>query len=192
MKRIVLSLTLLAVTIVAMAQEAPKSFEIKSGIAKINTTLMGQVAESTTYFDNYGAISVTKSKTSVPGSGEIEVSTITKDGKNYIVIPAMKQVREAPVNVEEVINYLQLTDEVREKFKIKELGTETVCGKECTKYSEEITQQGQKASATVCVWKGFPMKTIIAFAGLEITTEVVEFTEDAFILPQTFEIPSFE
>lgn len=192
MRKLFLSLALFAATIAATAQETTKSYEIKSGIVRINTSVMGQTVESTTYFDNYGAVSASKSKTAVPGAGEIEVSTITKDGKTYVVIPSMKQVQESPVNLDESINYLQLTDEVMEKFNIKELGTETVCGKECKKYSEVITQQGQKVNATVWVWKGFPMKSVISAAGIEITTEVVEFTENAFILPQTFEIPSFD
>ena len=185
-----MSIALLSLmTIAAVAQEAPKKYDIKSGIAKAKTTVMGQAVESTIYFDNYGTIEANKTKTSVPGAGEIEVSTISKDGKNYVVIPAMKQVQEQPV--QDSINYLNLTDEIKTKYKVMEVGKEIACGKECVKYTAEITQQGQTAKITVWVWKGFPMKTITAISGMELVMEVSEFTEDAFILPQTFEIPEY-
>lgn len=190
MKRIISAVLLLSMAVSAMAQEAPKKYDIKSGIAKINTTIMGQAVESTQYFDNYGVIEASKTKTTVPGAGDIEITTVSKDGKTYAVIPSMKQVQEQ--TVQESINYLALTDDIVSKYKIQEAGKETICGKECTKYTEEISQQGQKANATVWVYKGFPMKSVTAVAGIELVMEVVEFTEDAFILPNTFEIPSFE
>ena len=189
MKKLVSVVLLLSMAVVAMAQEAPKKYDIKSGIVKINTTVMGQTVESTQYFDNYGAVEAAKTKTSVPGAGDIEITTVSKDEKTFAVIPAMKQVQEQPA--QESINYLALTDDIIAKYKIKEVGTDTVCGKECIKYTTEISQQGQTATATVSVWKGFPMKSVTSVAGMELVTEVTEFTEDAFILPQTFEIPEF-
>lgn len=173
----------------AVAQEAPKKYGIKSGIAKTVTEVMGQKVEATSYFDNYGAVTVSKTKTAVPGAGEMEIATIAKDGKTYMVNYTAKQVQEMPA--QEEINYMNLTDEVIAKYKIKELGTEKVGDRECIKYTEEISQMGQKAVSTVWVWKGFPMKSIIEVAGMQIVAEVTEFTEDAFILPQTFEIPTF-
>ena len=189
MKKLVSVALLLTMAVAALAQEAPKKYDIKSGIVKVNMTIMGQTVESTQYFDNYGALEAAKTKTAFPGAGEIEITTISKDGKTYAVIPAMKQVKEQPV--QEAINYLALTDDVIAKYKIKEVGTDTVCGKKCTKYTTEISQQGQNAVVTVSVWKGFPMKSVTSVAGMEIISEVTEFTEDAFILPQTFDIPKF-
>ena len=37
---------------------------------------------------------------------------------------------------------------------------ETVSRKECVKYTLEVSQMGQTAQRTVCVWQGFPMKTV--------------------------------
>jgi len=190
MKKFVSAAILLSLAVAAMAQEAPKKYDVKSGIVKVSTSLMGQTAESTLYFDDYGAVEATKTKTALPTGGEIEVTTLSKDGKTYAIIPSMKQIQEQPTP--ESINYLALTDDVIAKYKIEKAGTETVCGKECTIYKTEVSQQGQTASATVYVWKGFPLKSVTKVSGLELVTEVTEFTEDAFILPQTFEIPSFE
>lgn len=179
---------MLALTVGAMAQEA-KKYDIKSGIVKSVTAVMGQNTEAVQYFDNYGAIETSKTKMNVPGAGEIEVATISKDGKTYVVNYTNKQVQEVPA--QESINYLALSDEIIAQYKIKEIGKETVAGKECIKYSEEISQMGQTFAATVWVWKGLPMKSVIAAGGMEIVTEVTEITENAYILPQTFEVPAF-
>ena len=189
MKRIITIALLLCFAVAAMAQEGVKKYEMKSGIAKVKMSLMGQEIESTVYFDDYGALEATKSKISVPGAGDIETTTISKDGKNYVVIPSMKQVQEQPA--QESVNYLALTDEVIAKNKIEKVGTDTVCGKECIKYTAEVTEQGQKATSTVSVYKGFPMKSVTSVSGIDIVTEVVELTEDAFVIASMFEVPAF-
>jgi hypothetical protein len=88
------------------------------------------------------------------------------------------------------VNYLNLTDEVIAKNKIKEVGKETVAGKECTKYTLEISQMGQTAKATVSVWNGIPMKTDIDAGGFNIVTKVVEVNEGP-VDAALFEIPKF-
>ena len=183
------TLAALFLCVLSLAQEAPKRYEIKSGIAKSVTDMMGQKIEATAYFDNYGALETSKTKMSVPGVGEMEIATITKDGKTFVVNYSQKNVQETPA--QESINYLALTDEVIGQYKIKEIGKETLGDKECTKYSQEVSQMGQKAAITTWVWKGFVLKSVTAVAGVEIVSEVVEFTPDAYILPQTFEVPTF-
>ena len=121
MKRVIVFALFLFYAAAAIGQEPVKKYEMKSGIAKMKTTLMGQDVESTLYFDDYGALEATKSKISVPGAGEIETTTITRDGRNYIVIPSMKQVQEQPVT--EAIKYIALTDEMISRNKIEKVGT---------------------------------------------------------------------
>ena len=189
MKKISSIVILLALAVAAFAQEAPHKYEIKSGIVKTATQVMGQTTEVIVYFDEYGALETTRTKMTIPGMGEMDIATITKDGKSYMVNNAQKQVQEMPI--QESVNYLALTDEMKEKFKIVDLGKEKVGEWDCTKYGEEISQMGQTAKLTVWVWKGFPVKTVTNLAGMEVVSEVTEFEEDAFILPQTFEVPQF-
>ena len=115
MKKALTLALMLALTIGAMAQET-KKYDIKSGIVKATTTVMGQATEAVQYFDNYGAIETSKTKVNIPGAGEMEVATITKDGKTYIVNYTNKQVQEVPA--QESINYLALSDELIAKCKI--------------------------------------------------------------------------
>ena len=188
MKRFISVLVFAALAVAAFAQEQTAKYEIKSGIVKTVTDMMGQKVEGTLYFDNYGAQEATVTKMATP-AGEMEVSTIVKDGKTYMVNKTIKQVQELPVP--ESINYLDITDSAREQYKIAEAGTEEILGKECTKYTEVVEQMGQKLNATVWVWKGFPIKTEMEIQGMKITTEVVEFTENAIVLPYVFEVPTF-
>lgn len=189
MKRITAIAVLLSLAVAAMAQDANKKYEIKSGIVKTVTEVMGQEIETMSYFDNYGALEVTKTCMSIPGAGEIEVSTINRDGKVYVVNKMEKKVQEAPAP--ESVNYLNLTDEIIKKYNIVNLSKETLDGRECSKYKVEMSKDGQTVSSTVWVWKGYVIKSILTAGGMEIVSEVVEFTEDAYILPQTFEVPVF-
>lgn len=189
MKRIFALAFTLVLTTALMAQEAPGKFEIKSGSVTTVTTITGKKTESVTYFDDYGNLQVGKSKTNVPGAGEIEVITVVRDGKQYISIPSMNQVQELPVSGQDAVNYLDLTDEVKAKYNIQELGKEKIGDKDCTKYSLSIEQMGMKASATTWIWKGFPIKSVMTVMGIEMKNEIVAIDENAPVDPSMFVIP---
>ena len=184
MKRLfTLLIALTAMSVTLEAQEAPKKYGIKSGNVKTETEMMGQKMISMSWFDDYGALEA--SKTEMNG---MEITTLFRDGKTYAIIPSMKRMQEMPT--QESINYLNLTDEVVEKNKIKEVGKETILGKECTTYSLEVSQMGQTAKMTVCVWEGYPMKAITDAMGSVITVKVLEFTEGP-VDPSLFELPNY-
>lgn len=190
MKKIAILAVLLAVTVTAMAKEGTKKYEIKSGIAKTVTTVMGQQTEAVSYFDDFGALEISKAKTTIPGAGEMEIATLSKEGKMYMINYTAKQVQEMPA--QESVNYLDLTDETKERYKINLIGTEKIGERDCVQYSMEVSQMGQTATVTTWVYKGFPLKSVTAMGEVEIVSEVIEFREDAYVLPQTFEIPKFD
>lgn len=184
MKRfITLFAALMIAVTVTFAQDAPKRYGIKSGEIKTVTEMMGQRIESPSWFDNYGALAASKAS-----ANGMEVSTIMRDGKTYMVNHAAKQVQEMPT--QESINYLNLDEASIAKYKIKEIGTDTVAGKECVKYSLEVTQMGQTAKLTVSVWNGFPMKSVTSTMGIELVSTITEIKE-CEVDPSKFEIPSF-
>ena len=183
MKRFFTLCAVLLVAVTAMAQDGAKRYGIKSGSFKTEMDMMGQTITQTTYFDDYGA----KQATAMNMMG-MEMTQILKDGKNYLVNKGEKSVQEMPG--QENVNFLNLTDEVIAKNKIKEVGKETVAGKECTNYTLEMSQMGQTAKATVSVWNGIPMKTNIDAGGFNIVTKVVEVKEGP-VDAALFEIPKF-
>ena len=183
MKKVFTFCAVLLVAATTFAQ-APR-YGIKSGSYKTEMDMMGQVITNTTYFDDFGA----KEATSMSMMG-MEMTQISKDGKMYLVNKGEKSVQEMPQQQQQTINYLNLTDEVIAKNKIKETGKETVSGKECTVYTLEMNQMGQTAKATVCVWNGFTMKTTIDAGGFTISTKVTEVNEGP-VDAALFEVPKF-
>ena len=173
-----------AVLLVAATAFGQNRYGIKSGSYKTEMDMMGQTITNTTYFDDFGA----KEVTSMNMMG-MEMTQIRKDGTMYMVNKGEKSVQEMPAR-EGNINFLNLTDEVVAKNKIKETGKETVSGKECTVYTAEISQMGQTAKATVSVWNGFAMKSVIDAGGFSITQKVVEVKEGP-VDAAMFEIPKF-
>lgn len=184
MKKIFTLCAVLLVAAAAMAQDGVKYYGIKSGTIKMEMDMMGQVITNTTYFDDYGA----KTATSMNMMG-MEMTQISKDGKMYLVNKGERSVQEMPMQQQQV-NYLNLTDEVIAKNKIKEVGKETIAGKECTIYTLEMNQMGQTAKATVSVWNGIAMKSVIDAGGFGITQKVVEVNEGP-VDAALFEIPKF-
>ena len=179
MKRILSLCAALLIAVAVMAQEGPKRYGIKSGTVKNEMQMMGQTLTMTIYFDDYGALE--SGTMDIMGT---KVTQISRDGKMYTINGI--SVQEMPL--EESINYNELTDEVIAKYKIKEVGTEVVAGKECIKYTAEISQMGQTAHVTVSVWKGYPMKNIIEAGGLVVTNKVVEIKEGP-VDASLFELP---
>ena len=175
--------TMCAVLLVAATAFGQNRYGIKSGSYKTEMDMMGQTITNTTYFDDFGA----KEVTSMNMMG-MEMTTLMKDGKTYMINKGEKSVQEMPA--QQSINYLNLTDEVIAKNKIKETGKETVSGKECTVYTAEISQMGQTAKATVSVWNGFAMKSVIDAGGFAISQKIVEITEGP-VDAALFEVPKF-
>ena len=118
----------------------------------------------------------------------MQMTQISKDGVMYLVNKGEKSVQEMPGR--DQINYLNLTDEIIAKYKVKEIGNETVSGKECTIYTAEINQMGQSAKATVSVWNGFAMKSTIDMGGFAMSQKIVEINEGP-VDAAKFEVPKF-
>ena len=181
---------LAAVTLFAQEENAPvKKYGFKSAIVKLATDVMGQKVESTAYIDEYGAKECQKTKVDVPGMGSVESATISKDGKTWSVNYTLNQVQEMDINPADQPNFLELTDDMKKKFKIQEVGTEKVLDKDCTVYTLETEAQGMTAKLKVWVYKGFTLKTETEVMGMKVAAVATEFKEDAMVLPQVFDVP---
>ena len=172
-----------AVLLVAATAFGQNRYGIKSGSYKTEMDMMGQTITNTTYFDDFGAKEVTE----MDMMG-MQMTQISKDGVMYLVNKGEKSVQEMPGR--DQINYLNLTDEIIAKYKVKEIGNETVSGKECTIYTAEINQMGQSAKATVSVWNGFAMKSTIDMGGFAMSQKIVEINEGP-VDAAKFEVPKF-
>ena len=193
MKKILMIMAVCLMCIGALAQgkkdkeaEVPM-YEVKSGIVTMEMEMMGRKIVQEIYFDDYGA----KQAMMMDFRGK-KVRAVEKDGE-YIVIdeesitgnimPAMG------MGGNDKINFLDKSEKNIKKNKIKELGTETVAGKECTKYSVAIFMMGQVVKQHVWVYKGITLKTSISTDFGEMGMAAISLMEDVEIPAGTFDIP---
>ena len=167
---------------------ADARYELKSGIVKFNATSQGNQMTITEYFDDYG-----KKEAALTEAGsalvKTEIKTIQFGDTVYQINMAMKMGQKTTLP-EKPVNYLQLTSDVREKYKVQELGEETVANKTCKKYSLEVTQMGQTVKTEVCVWKGIVLKTVLKMGDVELMTQTAtEVQENAEVDQKEFEMP---
>ena len=167
MKKMFLAAALLAVVSLANAQApANAPYGVKSGVITMSMDMMGNEMITETYFDNYGLKTAQVSEGGFMG-GEGKTRTITdKDGAQIRINEEEKTATKFPAGGmmggfgggRAQINWNNLTDQVKKDNNIKELGKETIAGKECTKYS--MTTEGFQGpqEQTVWIYKGIQLK----------------------------------
>ena len=189
MKTKLLFATLLLSVFTLSAQEA--KYEIKSAIITKSMEMMGQKIDGVQYIDDFGVKESIMFKMPMQGveSMYMRLRSITK-GDTVITANLDLKTGNKIVLPEKPVNYLKLTDEVREKYKIKEHGKEEVAGKLCNKYSLVISQMGQQALNTAWVWKGIILKSVISVSGMSMTEEVIDIQENVKIDSENFTIPN--
>ena len=91
---------------------------------------------------------------------------------------------------EAAVNYLNLTDEMIDKYQILELDEkQTVLGHECTGYNMIQDLQGQQAQVTSWVWNGIPLKSELKMGEITQTIEVLELEEVSEVPAKYVTIP---
>ncbi len=195
MKKILMIAALCLIGMGAMAQgkkgkgaEAPvPMYEVKSGIVTMEMDMMGRKIVQEIYFDDYGA----KQAMKMEMRGK-KMRAVEADGE-YIVIDdeALTAFRMPAMGMggNEKINFLDKSEKNIKKNKIKELGTEIIAGKECTKYSVAVFMMGQVVKQFVWVYKGITLKTAISTDFGEMGMAATSLVEDVEIPAETFEVP---
>lgn len=154
MKRLVI-LAVLAAAFCVGAQAQEKLYTVKSGIVTMEMDMMGQKIVQEVYFDDYGAKQATLSD-----FGGRKSRNIVVDGETVMVNDDEKTAMKMPMmGQRETVNFSNLDEKAIKKYKVKELGTETVAGKECKKYEVTLFMMGQPQKQTVWVYKGITLKS---------------------------------
>lgn len=185
MKRLLIITALLAGCLAAGAQE--KLYEVKSGIVTMEMDMMGQAMVQEIYFDDYGAKQAT-----ISNFGGNKMRMLVIDGANVMVNDAEKTATKMPMmgmGQGEKVNFSNLDEKTIKKYKVKELGTETVAGKECKKYSVTVFMMGQPQKQTVWVYKGITLKTSSKSDFGEMGQTATKIQENVEIPASTFTLP---
>ena len=179
------TMLLMAAAGMITAQEA--KYEIKSGIIKKVSNVMGQKVESTLYFDDYGKMETVETTVNVAGT-EKNMRTLD-EGNSIASIDLDAKTVQRMEKPDKLNNFLTLTDEQKEKYKYQELGEETFLDRPCKKISLELTEMGQTFQGTLWLWKGIPLKTETQVGGAIVVEEAVEVQENVEIPAEKFTVP---
>ena len=161
-------------------------YEVKSGIVTMEMEMMGRKIVQEIYFDDYGA----KQATIMEFQGK-KMRAIDVKGDNVMIDDENKTATKMPAMgmTNEKINFLDKSEKNIRKNKIKEIGTEVVAGKECTKYTVAVFVMGQVLKQTVWVYKGITLKSSISTDFGEMVQVATNLVEDVEIPAETFVLP---
>lgn len=166
-------------------QEAPvpvvnHRYGVKSGVifynAPMNTT-------QELYFDDYGAkeVSITSIDLGVAKSRSID---IRKDGFSYTYEEGKTEGTKKAWYVTNT-DYSKADPKTLERYKIKDLGTETVAGKECKKFSAEIGNSPMVS----WTWNNILIKSVTKMGGNNFIIEATKI-QDGSVDSKIFELPA--
>lgn len=205
MKKMFMAAALMAVVSLANAQApANAPYGVKSGVITMSMDMMGNEMITETYFDDYGLKTASVQEGGFMG-GEGKTRTITdKDGAQIRINDAEKTATKFPAGGmmgmgggRPQINWNNLTDQVKKDNNIKELGKETVAGKECTKYSMTMDMMGNQMEQTIWIYKGITLKTLMVSEMGEFGQNCKKFEEKAvdasmFTVPAGVKVEEFD
>ena len=185
MKRLVILAVLVAAFCVG-AQAQEKLYTVKSGIVTMEMDMMGQKIVQEIYFDDYGAKQAT-----VSNFGGMKSRNIVVDGETIMVNDEEGTAMKMPMmGQRETVNFSNLDEKAIKKYKVKELGTETVAGKECTKYEVTLFMMGQPQKQTVWVYKGITLRSVSKSDFGDMNQTATKIEENVEIPASMFTLPA--
>jgi len=162
------------------APETTHRYGIKSGVIFYNASMD---TKQELYFDDYGAKEVftTSIDLGVTKSKSIQ---IRKDGFSYSYEEGKTEGTKNAWYAENM-DYSKADPQTLERYKVKDLGTEMIDGKECKKFSAEF---GSSPIVTWS-WNNIMVKSITKMGGIDFVIEAVKIQETS-VDPKMFELPA--
>ena len=174
-----LCLFLLLIGFTAFAQ-SERLFDHKSGKFTMQMEFGGQTIKTYTVFDDFGAKQWSQTET----MGQL-VSTLLLDGKSYILTPMFQE-----LPTQETVNYMNLTPEVIQKYKIEMVGIDTVEGYDCLVYTLKVNQQGFEGDGKVWIWDGIPICSVVTIMNMTMVTTISNLEVDIPVDQSLFQLPN--
>ena len=177
----------------AFAQDNRRT-EMKSGIITMASELLGREVITKKYFDDYGVKSSEFTSATFYENGERKETLLygrARSGDCVFFVDHLNKALRVTAKDSDIINFLGLTDDIIEKYQIKRLGEEEVCGKPCTKYSLILDNNGKRAKGQAWVWKGITLKTRVKSFPLEYEIEAIDIQLDVPIDSSVFVVPDY-
>jgi len=162
------------------APEATHRYGIKSGVIFYNAPMD---TKQELYFDDFGAkeVFITSIDLGIAKTKSIE---IRKDGFAYSYQEGKTEGTKKAWYTSDM-DYSKADPEMLERYKVKDLGTEIIDGKECKKFSAEF---GSSPIVTWS-WNNIMVKSITKMAGNDFVIEATKIQETS-VDPKMFELPA--
>ncbi len=167
-------------------QEAPKPvvsqrYGVKSGVIFYDAPMD---TKQELYFDDYGAkeVSITSIDLGIAKSKTIE---IRKDGFSYTYEEGKTEGTKRAWYAAASTDYSKADPKTLERYKIKDLGTETIGGKDCKKFSAEFG----KTPILTWSWNNIMVKSITQMGGTDFVIEATKI-QDGSVDAKMFELPA--
>ena len=160
--------------------EAMQRYGIKSGIIFYNAPMD---TKQELYFDDYGAkeVFITLVDLGIAKSKSIQ---IRKDGFSYSYEEGKTEGTKTAWYTSDM-DYSKADPKTMERYKVKDLGTETIDGKECKKFSAEFGS----SPIVSWSWNNIMVKSITKMAGNDFVIEATKIQETS-VDPKMFELPA--
>jgi len=160
--------------------EATQRYGIKSGTIFYNASMD---TKQELYFDDYGAkeVFITSIDFGIAKSKSIQ---IRKDGFSYSYEEGKTEGTKTAWYAENM-DYSKADPKTMERYKVKDLGTEIIDGKECKKFSAEF---GSSPIVTWS-WNNIMVKSITKMGGNDFVIEATKIQETS-VDPKMFELPA--
>jgi hypothetical protein len=160
-----------------------KIYGIKSGYVKYKNIAAGMEMTRELWFDNYGALQYEENYMDMMGQ-KVGGSSLVNDGFKYNWDYNSQTGNKMKFYSAPMTDFSKVRKEDIERYKMKDLGFETIAGKSCQKVSVE-----KPVEAVTWTWEGIPMKTLSKFGGNEVSMEVLELKEEnvpasKFVIPE--------
>lgn len=175
--------------------DTEKASDLKSAILKSETVIddLGTTT-LTMYIDDYGKLSkqVVEMPMEIAGQKfDAQQITITKDGFVYSWEDGSKVGQKTKLknefDLKNNFSVKNMSEDLKKKYKVKELGTETIDGKVCQVYSMELNQ----FEGTYYIYKDLPLKfKMQTKEGNKVESNLVSFEENITIADSVFNIPN--
>ncbi|MDB5227267.1 MAG: hypothetical protein JWN78_1460 [Bacteroidota bacterium] len=176
---------------------APKGqYEFKSGILEAETIMPGGMGTTTMKitFDDYGKLKVTETNMAMSMGGHHMNTTsksLVKDDYIYSWSSASKagmkfKMDPSRMDPKKDMDFSKMTDEMKAKLHMQEVGNETIDGKDC----KVFTYEAETMKGKMWIWKQLPLQSEMTISGKTITTKYKSFRENPSIPAGTFDVPS--
>ncbi|MBC8173145.1 MAG: hypothetical protein H7X71_04490 [Chitinophagales bacterium] len=171
-------------------------YQIKSGkyTTKSKNEMMSMAMDNytITYFDDYGNKELTENVTKMEMSGHtIETHNFSLIKEQIIYSWDADKKTGTKYSIKDLMNknidYEALGEDMKKQYNYKELGMETILGRECKKISVEISPG---VGSVACIWKGITMRSETSVSGTQMITEVTDLQENVTIDGLKLEIPA--